>query len=89
MDMTVHKLYLWGIGTLGRFSATFNKGDNFCDFLFCFPATKSLPTGVYSKREEFAPEGRETCSKESKYFPFKVDPFSEGRQKCLKELPPL
>ena len=31
----------------------------------------SLLKGVYSKRKEFAPLG-------SKFFPFRVDPFSEG-----------
>ena len=34
--------------------------------LFC-----TFLKGVYSKRYEFAPSG-------SKFFPFKVDPFSEG-----------
>ena len=37
---------------------------------------------VYSKRKEFAPTG-------SKFFPFRVDPFSEGRQKPFEQLPPL
>ena len=38
--------------------------------------------GFYSKRKEFAPTG-------SKFFPFTVDPFSEGRQNNMTELPPL
>ena len=37
-----------------------------CHFFF-FPFWK----GVYSKRKEFAPKG-------SKFFPFRVEPFSEG-----------
>ena len=36
---------------------------------YCFV---SIPkNGVYSLRKEFAPKG-------SKFFPFRVDPFSEG-----------
>ena len=31
-----------GIDTLGSFSIIFNKGDNFCVFLFAFLHTKSL-----------------------------------------------
>ena len=38
---------------------------------------------ICSKRKEFAPSG-------SKSYPFRMNPFSEGRQKqTLKELPPL
>ena len=42
------------------------KGDNSGN-LFYPPSEK----GVYSERKEFAP-------KRSKFFPFRVDPFSEG-----------
>ena len=55
------------LDTCGRFSATFYKRDNFCDFLFAFSHTSSLlkmPVG-------------------SKFFPFRVDPFSEGRENTL------
>ena len=38
--------------------------------------------GVYSKRKEFAPNG-------SKFFPFRVDPFSGRSQKQFWQLPPL
>ena len=38
--------------------------------------------GVCSKRKEFAPHG-------SKFFPFRVDPFSEGDKTVLIMLPPL
>ena len=37
----------------------------------CTP--KPFWKGVFSKRKEFAPRG-------SKFFPFRVDPFSEGMQ---------
>ena len=56
----------------------FYKGDNFHDFLFAFLHIKSLLKGIYFKRKEFAPRG-------SKFFPFRVEPFSEVRQKT-KEL---
>ena len=66
--------------TLSEFSI-FDKGDDFCDFLFALlynkiPSEKKstlegknlLPKEVYSRRKEFG----------SKFFPFRVDPFSEG-----------
>ena len=46
------------------------QGRQLCDFLF---ALLSTIKGVYSKRKEFAPPG-------SKFFPFRVDSFSKGRQ---------
>ena len=60
-----------GLDTPGRFSAIFNMGDNFCDFLFGFLHTNPLLKRVHSNRKEFAPKG-------SKLFPFRVDSFSEG-----------
>ena len=33
---------LRGLDTTGTFSATFCKGDNFCEFLFAFLDTKAL-----------------------------------------------
>ena len=52
------------------------------NFLFAFQCISVFLKEVYSKRKEFAPNG-------SKFFPFKVDPFSEGRQNSLRKLPPL
>ena len=49
----------------------FYKGDNFCDFMFALLYIKSLLKNIYSKKKEFAPCG-------SKFFPFRVDSFSEG-----------
>ena len=49
----------------------FDKGDNFPVSLFPFLYTNPLLKGVYPKRKEFAPKG-------SKFFPFRVDPFSEA-----------
>ena len=45
-------------------------------------ALNNLLKGFHSKRKEFAPL-------ESKFFPFRVEPFSEGRQNALTELPSL
>ena len=56
-------------------TAIFNKGDNFCDFLFAFLHTPS--------------EKGSTLKGGSKFFPFRVDSFSEGKQTVLTELPPL
>ena len=44
-------------------------------FFFCLITCTQAPSekGVYSKRKEFAPKG-------SKFFPFRVDPFSERRE---------
>ena len=47
-------------------------GCNFYDFLLALLYTKHLLKRVFSKRKEFAPRG-------SKFFPFRVDPFSEGK----------
>ena len=52
---------------LGRFSAILYKGDTISDFLFALLHTK------HSTMKEFA-------AMESKFLPFKIDPFSEGRQ---------
>ena len=64
---------------IGRISAFFVKGDNFCDLLFNFLDIKPILKGVYSKRKEFAPHG-------SKFFLFKVDPISEGRQNKFEKI---
>ena len=49
----------------------FYKGDNFGDFLLGY-FTQYSPSekGIYSKRKEFALG--------SKFFPLRIDPFSEG-----------
>ena len=62
-----------GLETLDSFRHIL-QWDNFCDFLYAPLYTKFILKCVYSKKEEFAP-------KESKIVPFRVDPFSEGRQK--------
>ena len=80
---TTHKLHqiylLRGLDTVCRFSSIFNKGDNFCHVLFAFLHTNSLLKRVYSKRKEFALSG-------SKFFPFRVDLFSEERKNKLELL---
>ena len=58
--------------TLSRFSAIFSKRYDFCEILFAFLTSTTYCNGVYSKMKEFARKG-------SKYFPFRTDPFSEGR----------
>ena len=60
------------------FSSIFKEEDSFCDFLFPFLYIKHWK-GVYSERKEFAPRG-------SKFFPFRVDLFSEDG-KMFKQLP--
>ena len=69
--------------TLGRFSDSFDKGEDFCDFLFAFRYTSLFLKGVYSKNKEFAPRGG------SKVFPFRVDPSSEVSKTILTGLSPL
>ena len=60
-----------------------NKRDNVWDSLFAFlRQIKPLLKRVFSKRKEFASMG-------SKFFPFRVDPFSEAAQSILTELPPM
>ena len=55
--------------TLVRFSANFDTGDNFCNFLFAL---------LYNK-----PPKKEVYFKGSKFFPFRVDPFQKGcKQFC-------
>ena len=66
----------------GRFSAILYKRVNFYD-LFCSPTHQAHSERGFTdtKRKEFAPIG-------SKFFPFRVDPVSEGRQKQF-DRPPL
>ena len=51
-----------------RFSAIFNKGDDFCDFRFGILHIKLSFKRVHSDRKEFDPLG-------SKFFLIRVDPF--------------
>ena len=48
-----------------RISAISDKGDNFSDFLLAFLNTNLFLKGVFSKRG-------------ANFFPFRVDPFTEG-----------
>ena len=59
----------WGLRGSKLYRYVFVMGDNFGNFLH----TKSLLKRVCSKRKEFVPNGR-------KFFPFKVDIFSEGKK---------
>ena len=72
---------LMGLDTHGRFPAIFYKSDIlWLPVLFSCTPSPSWKW-VYSQRKEFAPNG-------SKFFPLRVDPFSEGVQnKYLTKLP--
>ena len=52
----------------------FNKGHNFCDFMFV--SCKQLPSQKKSNLK-----GKKIAPKESEFFPFRVDPFTEGKTK--------
>ena len=52
------------------------KRNDFCDFLFSFPHTKSDWKRISSKGKEFSPTG-------SKFFPFRVAPFFQKRGKSV------
>ena len=61
----------------------FHKENDFLTSYLYSCTQKSLLKRAYPKRKEFAPIG-------SKFFPFRVDPFSEGRQnsfQCVSVLP--
>ena len=62
--------------TISRLFAIFTIGDNFCDFLFVHCMKFPFWKGVNSIRKEFAPRG-------SKFFPLRVDHFSEGDKNKL------
>ena len=51
--------------------------DNCCNYLIAFLCLKPFLKSVYSKKKEFAPLW-------SKFFPFRVDHFSEGGNVSLK-----
>ena len=85
LDLGLMAYRLFPIKGTGRvFFRHIYKGDNFCDYLFAFPHTNPLWKGVYSKRKEFAPfKTKEHRNKydtpfRSKFFPFRVDLFSQG-----------
>ena len=63
------------MATHSFFAAIFHKGDNFWYFVFGFPAYEA------TSEKMFALKVKEITPKRSKFFPFKVDPFSEGSQK--------
>ena len=73
---------LWGLDTPVSVSAFCDKGDNICNFLYAFLHNKSLVNGPTLKGKNLLPRG-------SKFFPFRVDPFWEGRENYLTELPHL
>ena len=65
--------------TLGIFSIIFDKGKkNICDFLFDFMLIKPLLKRDLIQREWICATLRR------KFFPFRVDSFSEGRQNNFK-----
>ena len=66
------QLYLSVIIFILKRMETLPWGGNsqFCLFI-------SFLKGLYSERKEFAPLG-------SKFFPFRIDPFSEGACMCRK-----
>ena len=55
--------------------------------LFAFLHTYPFCKGVYSKRNELAPPSippkKKQKKKGSRFFPFRVDPFSEGWENTL------
>ena len=64
------------------FWSFFKRKTTFVTSCLFFCTLSLFKKGVYTKRKEFAPLG-------GKFFPFMVDPFSEGRQNNLTESPPL
>ena len=67
------QLSLRGLYTFGKFSTAFTGDTILVTSCFVFLYMKPLLKRVYFKRKEFAPKG-------SKFFPFKVDLFSKGKQ---------
>ena len=67
---------------LGRLSAILTRETTFV--IPCLHSCGLFPfwKGVFFLRKGFAPTG-------SKFFPYKVDPFSEGMQKQWWQLPPM
>ena len=52
LTFQVSLFYVSWMDLLGTFSVSFEKGDNFLDFLFTFFHIKPLWNGIYSKRKE-------------------------------------
>ena len=82
---------LWGLDTLGRFPAIFTREITFVTSMFAFQHTNHLERGLLGKERicspweqilSFSPHG-------SKFFPFWVDPFSEGNKTIQTEFSPL
>ena len=69
----VYLFTLNGHYTLDWFSSICTKGTKFMTFCLLSCTPSPFWKGDYSKRKEFAP-------RRSKFFPFRIDPFSEGRQ---------
>ena len=74
--------------TFDRFTAIFDKGNIFVITCVLSCTTNPFWKGVYSKRKEFAWKGgyykrKEFAPKGSKFFPFRVDPFSEVSETIL------
>ena len=62
-----------GLDTLGRFSALFYKGDNFCDFLFAFLHMNSLQMaskGDFSFSFRLFQKGGKTNLTSTSYLPY-------------------
>ena len=68
------ELQLSLMGTLPIFFNSFTKGNNFCDFQFAPMDNETLP-----KKDLFLQE--RICSKWSKFFCVRVDPFETGGMK--------
>ena len=67
-------IHLRGIGCIWGFFRHFVNGDYLCNFMNHFLTTKPLlKKGLQG----------------SKFFPFREDPFSEGRKTCLNVTSPL
>ena len=73
------------LDTLGRFSSIFYKGDNFCTSILLSCILSPYKQGSALKRKNgeqilYLPLGSKFFSKGSKFFPFRVDVFSEERK---------
>ena len=71
------------IDIFGRFSVTFYKGDNFCDFLLIFLYTNPL------LKKGSALKGKNLLPKGANSFLLEQTPFQKGGKRILTELPSL
>ena len=74
--------------TLNSFQPFFDKGDNLCDFLFAFlhQAPSEAESAIrkelaHSIKNEFTPRG-------SKFFLYRVDPFTERNKNKFENCVP-